>query len=504
MRGCSTLSPQLSGALAWRTMEAPLVSLEEEFEEGPGDDGGTPQRAADPALAELESFSAEMMSFKSMEDLVQEFDEKLTVCFRNYDAATEGLAPVRGRLQAQEEEERLQDEEVWDALTDGFAPRGSPRPWLLPGAEAPDGTDPQLCEKEEEELTERSEQDSGINEEPLLTAEQVIEELEELMQSSPDPEADPEGDEDEDEEEEEEEETEADAEGEGGGGGTEPILLRELRAFSPAFNNNCSHEAGLGRLSTRELAAAAGRAEAASRALSAELVAQLARRDELAFEKEVKTAFIGALLAVQGEQREQREAARRRRRDKGLSLQGGRLERGNHMPRKRFSMEGISSILHSGLRQTFGPATNEKQYLNTVIPYEKKGSPPSVEDLQMLTNILFAMKEGNEKVPTLLTDYILKVQPCASLCTLMHHCMCSYVIVHTRTRAQSYILMDPHASSWILMNPRAHLCIIMHPRAYLCLIMDPHASLCTLKHRRAPTCSPVQPRCTLVHTGAHP
>ncbi|NXM73089.1 FEZ1 protein, partial [Serilophus lunatus] len=384
-------------------MEAPLVSLEEEFEEGSGDDGGTLQRPVDPALAELESFSAEMMSFKSMEDLVQEFDEKLTVCFRNYDAATEGLAPVRGHLQAQEEEERLQDEEVWDALTDGFAPRSSLQPWLLPGTEAPDGTNPQLGGKEEEEeLTERSEQDSGINEEPLLTAEQVIEELEELMQSSPDPEVDPE-----DEEEEEEEENKADAEGEGGGGATEPILLQELRAFSPAFNNNCSHE-GLGQLSARELAAAAGRAEAASRALSAELVAQLARRDELAFEKEVKTAFIGALLAVQGEQREQREAARRRRRDKGLSLQGGRAERGNHMPRKRFSMEGISSILHSSLRQTFGPAVNEKQYLNTVIPYEKKGSPPSVEDLQMLTNILFAMKEGNEKVPTLLTDYILK------------------------------------------------------------------------------------------------
>uniref|UniRef100_A0A8B9J1L4 Fasciculation and elongation protein zeta 1 n=1 Tax=Amazona collaria TaxID=241587 RepID=A0A8B9J1L4_9PSIT len=179
----------------------------------------------------------------------------------------------------------------------------------------------------------------------------VIEELEELMQSSPDPEADPEGEEEE-EDEEEEEETEADAKGK-----------------------------VLGRLSARELVAAAGRAEAASRALSAELVAQLARRDELAFEKEVKTAFIGALLAVQGEQREQREAARRRRRDRGQSLQGGRPERGNNMPRK---------------------------YLNTVIPYEKKGSPPSVEDLQMLTNILFAMKEGNEKVPTLLTDYILK------------------------------------------------------------------------------------------------
>lgn len=67
---------------------------------------------------------------------------------------------------------------------------------------------------------------------------QVIEELEELMQSSPDPEADPEGDE---EEEEEEEEAEADAKSEGGSGGTEPILPHELQALSPT-NNNCSHE----------------------------------------------------------------------------------------------------------------------------------------------------------------------------------------------------------------------------------------------------------------------
>ncbi|NXH09139.1 FEZ1 protein, partial [Loxia leucoptera] len=374
-------------------MEAPLVSLEEEFEEGPGDDGGSPPRPADPALAELESFSAEMMSFKSMEDLVQEFDEKLTVCFRNYDAATEGLAPVRGRLQAQEEEERLQDEEVWDALTDGFAPRSSPRPWQLPGTEALDGTDPQEEEEEEEEeLTERSEQDSGINEEPLLTAEQVIEELEELMQSSPDPEADPEGEEeeDEDEEEDEEEETKADAEGKGGGGGTEPILLRELHAFSPAFNNNCSHEVSPG--------------------LSAGLLWDLARRAlgknceeqrDLAFGVERHVGFTRSLCALHGASHA-REICHCWR-----GLLGGVVAHGREVERDGL-MEGISSILHSGLRQTFGPTTNEKQYLNTVIPYEKKGSPPSVEDLQMLTNILFAMKEGNEKVPTLLTDYILK------------------------------------------------------------------------------------------------
>ncbi|NWI14824.1 FEZ1 protein, partial [Crypturellus soui] len=397
-------------------MEAPLVSLEEEFEEGPGGDGGggggSPRGPADPALAELESFSAEMMSFKSMEDLVQEFDEKLTVCFRNYDAATEALAPVRGRLQAQEEEERLQDEEVWDALTDGLAPPGSPRRWLLPDTEAPSDSDTQEEDDDEEELTERSEQDSGINEEPLLTAEQVIEELEELMQSSPDPEADPEA------EDEEEEETETEtADDDSGGGGTEPIVLR---AFPPALNNNCSHEgtflgaipggSGKPKHWQRENIAPiatgiAGCSDCTEHFAKCTMHGARLSLHRTFLPKEVKTAFIGALLAVQGEQR---EAARRRRRDKGLSLQGGRPERGTHMPRKRFSMEGISSILQSGIRHTFGSGTADKQYLNTVIPYEKKGSPPSVEDLQMLTNILFAMKEGNEKVPTLLTDYILK------------------------------------------------------------------------------------------------
>ncbi|NXU28305.1 FEZ1 protein, partial [Thalassarche chlororhynchos] len=379
-------------------MEAPLVSLEEEFEEGPGDDGGTPQRTADPALAELESFSAEMMSFKSMEDLVQEFDEKLTVCFRNYDAATEGLAPVRGRLQAQEEEERLQDEEVWDALTDGFAPRGSPRPWLLPGAEAPDSTDPQLCEKEEEEeeLTERSEQDSGINEEPLLTAEQVIEELEELMQSSPDPEADPEGDED--EEEEDEEETEADAEGEGGGGGTEPILLHELRAFSPAFNNNCSHEAYVDLAFSIALNAP-GVSPRAPRIL--QNASRVAHCTKLHFAKCV-APFPKALDILQNAPTPQNTCALNAITGKSQTHSAFAPIWGD------LSQGGAKNRQFCAIWVFFGVGFFFLQYLNTVIPYEKKGSPPSVEDLQMLTNILFAMKEGNEKVPTLLTDYILK------------------------------------------------------------------------------------------------
>lgn len=47
-------------------------------------------------LSELDrSFSGDICSFRSMEDLVHDFDEKLTVCFRNYNTTTEDIAPVQ-------------------------------------------------------------------------------------------------------------------------------------------------------------------------------------------------------------------------------------------------------------------------------------------------------------------------------------------------------------------------------------------------------------------------
>uniref|UniRef100_A0A8C0T004 Fasciculation and elongation protein zeta 1 n=1 Tax=Canis lupus familiaris TaxID=9615 RepID=A0A8C0T004_CANLF len=377
-------------------MEAPLVSLDEEFEdlrpccsEGqeekpPSFYGSSPHHLEDPSLSELENFSSEIISFKSMEDLVNEFDEKLNVCFRNYNAKTETLAPVKNQFQIQEEEETLQDEEVWDALTDNYIPSLS-EDWRDPNMEALNGnsSDTEIHEKEEEEFNEKSEHDSGINEEPLLTADQVIEEIEEMMQNSPDPE-----EEEEVLEEEDEGETSSQA---------DSVLLQEMQALTQTFNNNWSYE-GLRHLSGSELTELLDQVEGAIRDFSEELVQQLARRDELEFEKE-----------VQNKQKEQRELMKKRRKEKGLSLQSSRIEKGSQMPLKRFSVEGISNILQSGIRQTFGSSGTDKQYLNTVIPYEKKALPPSVEDLQMLTNILFAMKEDNEKVPTLLTDYILKV-----------------------------------------------------------------------------------------------
>nr|XP_046266074.1 fasciculation and elongation protein zeta-1 isoform X1 [Scatophagus argus] len=290
---------------------------------------------------------------------------------------------------------------VWDALTDNYIST-----WDGADSEGLNGnlSDQEIHEKEEEEMNEKNDNASCLNEEPLITADQVIEEIVEMMENSPDP--------GETEEEDEEESSHCSSR-------TNPSLLEEIRQLSQASNNNCSYE-GLSLMPSSALVELLHRVEAAIREYSEELVSQLARREELEFEKEVKNTFITALMEVQNRQKEQRDSGKRRRRDKALSLQGGGMaavnggntgstEKTGSMPIKRFSMEGLSNILQTGIRQTFGSTGNEKQYLNTVIPYEKKGTPPSVDDLQMLTKILYAMKEDSEKVPTLLTDYILKV-----------------------------------------------------------------------------------------------
>ena len=74
--------------------------------------------------------------------------------------------------------------------------------------------------------------------------------------------------------------------------------------------------------------------EGAIRDFSEELVQQLARRDELEFEKEVKNSFITVLIEVQNKQKEQRELMKKRRKEKGLSLQSSRMDKGSQMPLK--------------------------------------------------------------------------------------------------------------------------------------------------------------------------
>lgn len=87
-------------------------------------------------------------------------------------------------------------------------------------------------------------------------------------------------------------------------------------------------------MSGAELTELLDQVEGAIRDFSEELVQQLARRDELEFEKEVKNSFITVLIEVQNKQKEQRELMKKRRKEKGLSLQSGRVDKGSQMPLK--------------------------------------------------------------------------------------------------------------------------------------------------------------------------
>lgn len=88
---------------------------------------------------------------------------------------------------------------------------------------------------------------------------------------------------------------------------------------------------GVKRLSVAELNELLEEIETAIKDYSEELVQQLALRDELEFEKEVKNSFISVLIEVQNKQREHKETAKKKKKLKNGSPQNGKQERA-HMP----------------------------------------------------------------------------------------------------------------------------------------------------------------------------
>uniref|UniRef100_A0A4W5RAD6 Fasciculation and elongation protein zeta 2b n=1 Tax=Hucho hucho TaxID=62062 RepID=A0A4W5RAD6_9TELE len=374
-------------------MAAPLAHFDEDWQDFNEFKAasGSPNR-----LDQLNSNVADtglICSFKSMEDLVHDFDEKLTVCFRNYNTETENIAPIKPIT----EDHFLKDDDVWNALTDNYG-NVMPVDWKTSHIRSLHLPTLNLCEQgkldnmpldlsDDEELREQMDMHSiivsCINDEPLFTVEQVIEEIEELMEESPDPEDD-------------ESPSQSDL----------SMLSQDLSNLKRS-SSNTSYEDRLRRLSVSELSEALEEVETAIRRYSEELIQALALRDELDFEKEVKNSFISLLIDVQNRQKEHRELLRQKKKTRPTGS-APRADR-THVPGTLFTMEGLSTVIQNGLRQTFGSTGGDKQYLTTVIPYEKKAGSPSVEDLQILTKILHAMREDSEKVPSLLTDYILKV-----------------------------------------------------------------------------------------------
>ncbi|XP_071326277.1 fasciculation and elongation protein zeta-2 isoform X1 [Trachinotus anak] len=329
-------------------------------------------------------------AFRSMEDLVNDFDEKLSVCFQNFNTETDSIAPVSVIA----EDALLEKDEIWEALTSNYG-HVMPVDWKQSRTcslqiptfnlkEKTRKTDVTAELSDDEELREQLDMHSIIvsclADEPLFTAEQVIEEIEEMMQDSPDMEA------------------------------VHNPSQSDLSMLSLDVQRSASspsYEQRVRTLSVAELNERLEETETNIRRFSEELVQQLALRDELDFEKEVKNSFISALIDVQNRQKEQRELLKKKKKLKGgAGTSQGLAEK---TLGSRFSMEGLSSVIQNSFRQTFGSGCSERQYLTTVIPYEKKGHPPSIEDLQILTKILLAMRDDSDKVPGLLTDYILKV-----------------------------------------------------------------------------------------------
>lgn len=110
---------------------------------------------------------------------------------------------------------------------------------------------------------------------------------------------------------------------------------------------------GVKRLSVSELNELLEEIETAIKEYSEELVQQLALRDELEFEKEVKNSFISVLIEVQNKQKEHKETAKKKKKLKNGSSQNGKSER-SHMPGTVSDV--LQEALHTGTVSMVIPA----------------------------------------------------------------------------------------------------------------------------------------------------
>ncbi|XP_046429654.1 fasciculation and elongation protein zeta-2 isoform X3 [Neodiprion pinetum] len=232
----------------------------------------------------------------SLEDLVNTFDEKITSCFRDYGTDVESLAPVQVRTQ----EEIMNECQMWWTITGNFGnilpidwSKSYARKLHMPALnlnEAPVSLERQeledLSSEDEAVATDldmhalilSSSTDTHSPEEPLKTAEEVLREIDDIMQESPSM------------------ERSADSEG-------SLLDVDETLERSKEVLGSPLYEEKLRQLSTGQLTELLGEMESLVGALSETLIAELALRDELEYEKELKNQFISLLLAVQNRRR---------------------------------------------------------------------------------------------------------------------------------------------------------------------------------------------------------
>ncbi|XP_055550535.1 fasciculation and elongation protein zeta-2 [Wyeomyia smithii] len=294
----------------------------------------------------------------SLEDLVNTFDKKITQCFGNYEQSVEELAPVQVRSQ----DEIMNECQMWWTITGNFG-NILPIDWsktytrqmhvpalkLSKTPDYPNYNDIQDLSSEDEAVANDLDMHALIlgglhtDNDPIKTAEEVIKEIDDIMDES----------------------TSEDG-----------INESEIMEKAKEVLGSPLYEEKLRSLTITQLNELYMEMELLIREFSETLIAELALRDELEYEKELKNTFISLLLAVQN-----------RRRQFHVDKKKGKGQ-GKQMPPS-----------NSGL---------EPKYLTTVIPYNLDGTPEN-QTLQILIKILKAINEDSPTVPTLLTDYILKV-----------------------------------------------------------------------------------------------
>lgn len=306
----------------------------------------------------------------SLEDLVNSFDEKISNCFCNFEEKAEKIAPVQIRTQ----EEIMKDCQMWWTITGNFG-NILPIDWsksytrtlhnkVLHLQEKPEREELCLDLSDDEELAQAFDMHSLIveslhheDEDRVESADDVIRQIENMMKEPST-------------EEEEAAEYAAISEDE------QYSQLKAMLAKLPSYQ-----ESELKVMTCAELHELLAEYERSIKELSELLVTELALRDELDYDKELKNSFISLLLSIQ-----------KKRRDTNADRKK-KTKRNSHTP-----LDMSSPTSEAG-----------STFLTTVIPYHPQQGPPTSEQLQIYIKILEAINEDNPAVPTLLTDYILKV-----------------------------------------------------------------------------------------------
>ncbi|XP_063710091.1 fasciculation and elongation protein zeta-2 isoform X2 [Culicoides brevitarsis] len=293
----------------------------------------------------------------SLEDLVNTFDEKLTKCFGNYEQSVEELAPVQVRTQ----EEVMNDCQMWWTITGNFG-NILPIDWSKSYARQMHVPTLNLGERPNDKSPEDDIQDLSSEDEAvandldmhalilngLSTDNEPFKTAEEVMKEIEDI----------------IDETTA-SEGD--------VLENEAVEKAKEVLGSPLYEDKLSQMTITQLNELFMEMEVLIRELSETLISELTLKDELEYEKELKNSFISLLLAVQNRRRQY------------------------HVEKKKHKA------------QNKAPTGLEPKYLTTVIPYHLDNGPPDNQALQVLIKILKAINEDSPTVPTLLTDYILKV-----------------------------------------------------------------------------------------------